>query len=152
MLIMYGWGNKLKKDVPMGMTACGSCGQFQQRYLGRVVFRVHICYIPIFWKTKGYYIFCGNCERGQEISREQYEIMKPVFRTFTNKKLLKDCYDSAVKLSYGMEASEQNVEQVFTQLAQSYPIATHELIAQQYKAMIFDIMRYRIVPANLLNG
>lgn len=140
MLIPYGWGDKLKKDVPMGIMICDGCRSFSMYFLGRVVFRVHICYIPIFFKTKGYYIFCGNCSNGRQISKEQYKAMKPVYKTFKNKKQLTECYNKAKELSKGLEATDQNVESVFKTLAQSYPI-DNEMMANQYRGMIADIMR-----------
>ncbi len=147
MLIPYGWGNKLKKDVPMGFMACGKCRGFAPYYLGRVVFRVHICYIPVFFKTKGYYVFCGNCEAGREISKEQYEMLKPAYKLFTNKKLLKQCYNDAVTLSQGMEPTDMNIQYVFDSLAKTYPI-DGEILANQYKTMIADIIKCGVVPQN----
>ncbi|WP_124097935.1 hypothetical protein [Ruminococcus sp. Marseille-P6503] len=145
MLIMYGWGNKLKRDVPMGVSVCGGCRSFSHHYLGRLVFRVHICYIPVFWRTKGYYVFCDNCEGGQEISKEQYRELKEIYRMFTNKKLLTDCYHYAVQISQGLELNDHNVDYVLSQLQQKYPIQ-HQVMIDQYRGLVSDIMRFQIQP------
>lgn len=145
MMIMYGWGDKLKRDVPVGVMVCQNCRSFAHYYLGRVVFKVHICYIPVFWRTKGYFIFCDNCEKGHELTKEQYRELKSVYGMFSNKKLIADCYQCAVELSAGLELNEHNVEYVLSQLQQKYPIQ-NQLLTNQYRGMIADIMRYRIQP------
>lgn len=152
MLIPYGWGDKLKKDAAMGILACDRCSSFSRHYLGRVVFKVHICYIPVFWRTKGYYVFCENCEGGVQISKEQYRNMKPVFKTFSNKKLIGECYNKAVELSRGLEPTESNVDYVFGQLSQEYPINTHDILAQNYRAMVSSIMNFQLASENQMNG
>lgn len=152
MLIPYGWGTKLKKTAPMGIGACGGCNSFAMHYLGKVVFRVHICYIPIFWKTKGYYVYCGSCERGFQIKKEEFRRMKPAFKTFTNKKMLMECYNKTAQLCAGLEASDENVQKVFGELVQVYPQIGNEIIAQHYTKLISDLLMYSANRKQLESG
>lgn len=144
MVIPYGWGSKLKKTVPMGIGICNGCMSFSMQYLGKVVFRVHICYIPIFWKTNGYYVFCGNCERGAQITKEEFRRLKPAFKMFSNKKMLMDCYNRAVQLCTGFEANDANVSNVYRELVQVYPQLGNEIIAQHYMKLISDLLTYGV--------
>lgn len=148
--VYYGWGNVLKKKQLMGYQWCQTCGSFQPRYLSKLVFRVHIYYIPLFMKTKGYFIACKGCERGTQITKEQFKALKERYKPMT-KSLAKKCFRELTQVcaSY-TECSETTVQSIFYQMAQRFPIAANETLIQEYRQLIIDLINERIERQNML--
>ena len=135
-MIVYGWGNVLKKKQFMGYQYCASCCDFMPAYLAKVVFRIHICYIPIFMLTKGHYICCGTCERGKEISKLEYKMLKFNYKAMT-KSQGKKAFTELCKLCDSLpNYSPENVEYVYGQIASSYPISANEVLQNHYRELI----------------
>lgn len=142
--IVYGWGNVLKKKQIMGYQWCPSCGSFKPEYLSKLVFRVHISYIPIFKKTKGYFIACPGCEKGREITKEQFKELKEKFKPMTNS-LSKKCFKELTQVcATCTECSETTVQGIFYQMAQKYPISATEELTAEYRQLIIDLIGERL--------
>lgn len=140
--MIYGWGDTNRKILPLGYTRCKVCGAFKPLYLSKLVFRIHISYIPIFMKRKGYTIHCGNCMRYSEISQEQFAQLKEIYSSFKSKKLVKACYKDALSLCSGLEPDESNINYVLSKLKETYPISEGEM-SNHYSDLIKDILIYK---------
>lgn len=144
--MIYGWGEVLRKDMPLGVKLCPKCG-YTMFYLARVVFRVHICFIPVFWQTKRYYVMCGACESGREISKEEYTHIEAIHKSFCKKKDLKECYMFIGSLTQNMFYDDNNVEYILKQLKERYPI-NDEVLSTQYRDLISLILKLKTQNVN----
>lgn len=135
-MIVYGWGDVIKNKQCMGYRYCDGCGNFQLYYLAKKVFRIHISYIPIFMKTKGYYICCNTCKTGWEISKQEFRQLKNDFKPM-KKSMAKKCYKEICDLCDTMDAcNEANVDYIMVQLAAKYPIADNQALKDHYHKLI----------------
>ena len=138
--IVYGWGNVLKNKKIMGYSWCQSCGKFTPRYLSKLVFRVHISYIPIFMKTKGFFISCKDCKCGTEISKEEFKRLKEEFKPMTNS-LAKKCFKEISQICQPInEYSEGIVSDAMSQISGKYPVTASESLAAHYRQLITDVI------------
>ncbi|MBQ4094948.1 MAG: hypothetical protein IJC65_00805 [Oscillospiraceae bacterium] len=148
--IVYGWGNVLKNKKLMGYEWCGDCCSFKPRYLSKLVFRVHISYIPIFMKTKGYYMACKGCSAGVEITKAQFKQLKEDFKPMSNS-MAKKCFKEIVAICEPInELSDANVQYVIQNISQTYPIMANETIGSFYRKLITDVIGEKIERQRVL--
>lgn len=135
-MIVYGWGDVIRNKQCMGYKYCDGCGDFQLHYLAKKVFRIHISYIPLFMKTKGYYICCNTCKRGYEISKQEFRQLKNDFKPM-KKSLAKKCYKEICSICDTLDGcNETNVNYVMQQLSSTYPITANETLRDHYHELI----------------
>lgn len=135
-MIYYGWGDVIRNKQFMGYQYCESCCDFKPYYLSKLVFRVHISYIPIFWKGKGYYITCNNCKRGRQLSKQDFRKLKAEYSPM-KKSLAKKCYKEICSICDTLDGcNETNVNYVMQQLSSTYPITANETLRDHYHELI----------------
>lgn len=143
-MIVYGWGDVVKHKQIMGYQWCQSCGSFAPRYLSKLVFRVHISYIPVFMKTKGYFIACKSCEAGKEITKQEFKALKELYKPMT-KSMAKKCFKELQGLCAGAaDNSETSVSFIFNDIASRYPVAANSALTGEYRQLITDLIGERI--------
>ncbi len=142
--IVYGWGDVVKHKQIMGYQWCQNCASFAPRYLTKLVFRVHISYIPIFMKTKGYFISCKSCETGKEITKQEYKALKELYKPMT-KSMAKKCFKELQGLcADATDNSEASVSYIFNDVASRYPVSANNALAGEYRQLITDLIGERI--------
>ncbi len=133
---IYGWGDTISKKKMMGYGFCPQCGDFEPYYIGRVVFRVHIDYIPLVWIPKKRCIACKNCKTYREISKEDYKRYKQAYKPM-NKSMSKKCYKEICRLCDEIrEYSPQNVDTIMNSISALYPINDNEILSQHYSTLV----------------
>ena len=139
-MIYYGWGDVVRKKVLMGYGYCPNCQGITPMYLAKHAFRVHICYIPVFWKTKGYVEMCGDCEMGHQISKEEFKQLRLEYEPMP-KKLVKKCYKDICRICSAIaDNSQANIDYVMKQICSQYPIATNDTLKSRYTALVTDML------------
>lgn len=142
--IVYGWGNVIKYKKLMGYEWCSTCCSFKPRYISKLVFRVHVSYIPLFMKTKGYFMVCKNCENGKEITKEQFKQLKEAFKPLSNSQA-KKCFKDIVALCDPIhELTDGNVDYVLQTISQTYPVLANDTIASFYRKLVTDVIGERL--------
>lgn len=137
-MIVYGWGDVFHKKKFMGYGYCERCGGFEQYYLSHLVFRVHICYIPVFMRPKGYYITCKGCDFGHSITKEDYKRYKSEYKAMS-KSMSKKCWKEICRLCDMLkEYSPSNVDYVMSQISAGFPVNTSEVLRQHYQQLVND--------------
>lgn len=151
MMIIYGWGDVVSKGKAMGIMPCDGCCGLTMHYLARQVFRVHICYIPVFRKTKKYLVICDNCNNGYEITKEAYKNLTAVHKTFCKKKDLLECYQYVDYLTANLINSAENAQWVLDKLKERYPIE-EGIMSNQYRNLIETVLRNKQnIPVQINN-
>ena len=135
-MIYYGWGDVIRNKQFMGYQFCDSCCGFQQFYLSKIVFRVHISYIPIFWKTKGYCICCKSCKRGRTLTKQEFRDLKAEYRQMP-KSAAKKCFKELCSMCDALGVcNEHNINYVIDRLAAAYPITANETLREHYREAV----------------
>lgn len=135
-MICYGWGDVIRNKQFMGYQFCDNCCGFQQFYLSKIVFRVHISYIPIFWKTKGYCICCKSCKRGRTLTKQEFRDLKAEYRQMT-KSQAKKCFKELCSMCDALGVcNEHNINYVMDTLAATYPITANETLRSHYREAV----------------
>lgn len=138
--ITYGWGNVIRKKQMMGYAWCPSCGSFAPRYLSKLVFRVHISYIPIFMWTKGYLMTCKNCKGGVEITKDEFKNLKKEYKPMS-KSMAKKCFNEIKKICQPIgDYNETILNDVISQISQKYPVAVNETLKTFYSQLVTDVI------------
>lgn len=136
--MIYGYRTRLKKGRFIGYRICAGCRSFTPFYIARLVFVVHICFIPVFWYTKKRYIMCGTCERGSEISKKDYKIVNEKFKTFFTQQQCMEHYEYIKALCQGLRFDEYNQNTVYQRLCDKYNVQEFE---DYYMMIIKDVLK-----------
>ena len=76
MFIVYGFRNKLKKDMSAGMHHCPRCGCQREFFMMRQVQQGTVFWVPVASVTQKCYMVCGTCEAAIEVEKKKYKEMK----------------------------------------------------------------------------
>lgn len=137
--MIYGWGERIWKSIALGMMYCPNCC-ITMHYLARRVFRIHICFIPVFWYTKNYYVVCDKCSRGMEITQDVFKNLKQIHKPFCNKKQLIECFNYIVDLSNNMIYDNSSIEYILDRLKERFPI-NDPILENQYRSLIESVFK-----------
>lgn len=141
MFFVYGTREKLKKDVPLGMDYCPVCCKYTAHFAGRHRKIWHFDYIPLYMKTLEYVRFCGACEKGILIQKEEFEQRKLDCLPFKDKKQQITCYQEAEALARTMPYSEASVNTMMQQLSAKYPITATPFLESEYRRRFADMLQ-----------
>ena len=75
MMVLIGYGQRIKDDIWMGNDVCPACGQRTQFRLKRLQQQASVFYIPVMTVTQKRMLVCDRCGAGWEKSREEYKAM-----------------------------------------------------------------------------
>ena len=137
--MIYGYRTKLKMGRFLGYRICGNCQKVNTFFLARVVFVVHICFIPIFWFTKKRYLLCNVCQSGFELSKKDYKITEEKFKNFSSPDECLEHYRYIKELCRGLDYSQYNETTVYQNLCRKYSIEEFE---DYYMMIIRDVLQY----------
>ena len=75
MMVLIGYGQRIKDDIWMGNDVCPACGQRTQFRLKRLQQQASVFYVPVMTVTQKRMLVCDRCGAGWEKSREEYREM-----------------------------------------------------------------------------
>ena len=75
MMVLIGYGQRIKDDIWMGNDICPACGQRTQFRLKRLQQRATVFYIPVMSVTQKRMLVCDRCGAGWEKNRQEYNEM-----------------------------------------------------------------------------